>query len=177
MVKSWYVVHTYSGFEKKVKSSIIERATAEGLAEKIGQVLVPEERVIEIREGTRRELSRKFFPGYLLIEMEDSEETQRLVKTTPKVTGFVGGGARPTPLSSEEVELLLKQVEQGTASARSHGEFQKDDAVRIVDGPFISFEGVVDEINKDQGRLKVMVSIFGRSTPVELSFLQVERLR
>lgn len=176
MAKHWYVVHTYSGFEKKVKSSLMDRAREMNLLDKIGQVLVPEERVIEIREGARRELSRKFFPGYLLVEMEDSEDTQRLVRSTPKVTGFVGGGARPTPLSPEEVALLLQQVEQGTASARTHGEFQKEDAVRIIDGPFMGFEGVVDEMNKDQQRLKILVSIFGRATPVELSFLQVERL-
>lgn len=176
MSKNWYVIHTYSGFEGRVKSSIEERATALGLAEKISQVLVPTESVIEIREGKKRVTSRKFFPGYVLIEMELCDKTWELIKNTPKVTGFLGGGRMPSPLSSEEVTTLQEQIESGTALPRGKSQFQKGDSVRIIDGPFIGFQGMVDEVNPDQNKMKVLVSIFGRATPVELSFLQAERL-
>lgn len=176
MTMNWYVIHTYSGFEGRVKSSIEEHATALDLKNKIAQVLVPTEEVIEIREGKKRVSTRKFFPGYVLVEMELTDETWQLIKAIPKVTGFLGGGVKPAPLTIEEVETLKKQIDSGTAIPREKVKFQKGDAVRIIDGPFIGFNGVIDEINQDQHKIKVLVSIFGRSTPVELGFLQVERL-
>jgi len=176
--KSWYVIHTYAGFEGRVKSSIVERANQMGLSEKLGQVLVPTEDVIEIKDGKRRTSKRKFFPGYVLVELETpvSDETVQLIKETPKVTGFVGGGTRPIPLSQDEAESLLKQVDSGTGVPREQIKYIKGDNVRIIDGPFMGFTGLVDEVDTDHNRVKVMVSIFGRSTPVELGFLQVERI-
>jgi len=176
--KNWYVIHTYAGFEGRVKASILERANQMGLVEKLGQVLVPTEDVIEIKDGKRRTSKRKFFPGYVLVELESplTDETVQMIKETPKVTGFVGGGTRPIPLTSEEAESLLKQVDTGTAAPREQIRFIKGDNVRIIDGPFLGFNGLVDEVDQDHSRVKVLVSIFGRSTPVELGFLQVERL-
>jgi transcriptional antiterminator NusG len=178
MNKSWYVIHTYAGFEGRVKTSLIERANQMGLADKVGQVLVPTEDVIEIRDGKRRTARRKFFPGYVLVELETplSDDTLQMIKEIPKVTGFVGGGAHPTPLTNEEVESLLKQVDAGTAGPREQIRFIKGDTVRIIDGPFLGFNGLVDEVDTDHNRVKVLVSIFGRSTPVELGFMQVERI-
>jgi transcriptional antiterminator NusG len=178
MTKNWYVIHTYAGFEGRVKTSLMERANQMGLVEKVGQVLVPTEDVIEIKDGKRRTSRRKFFPGYVLIELESplEDETLQMIKETPKVTGFVGGGTVPIPLTNEEVESLLKQVDAGQAEPREQIKFIKSDNVRIIDGPFLRFNGVVDEVDQDHSRLKVMVSIFGRSTPVELGFLQVERI-
>ena len=149
-----------------------------GLSDKLGQVLVPTEDVVEIKEGKRRTSKRKFFPGYVLVELETplTEETLQLIKETPKVTGFVGGGTKPVPLTVEEAESLLKQVDSGTAMPREKISFSKSDQVRIIDGPFMGFTGMVDEVDTDHNRVKVLVSIFGRSTPVELGFLQVERL-
>jgi transcription termination/antitermination protein NusG len=176
--KNWYVIHTYAGFEGRVKASIQERANQMGLNEKLGQVLVPTEDVIEIKDGKRRTSRRKFFPGYVLVELETplTDETLQLVKETPKVTGFVGGGTHPMPLSQEEADSMLKQVDSGTATPREQVHFIKSDNVRIVDGPFLGFNGLVDEVDSDHNRVKVLVSIFGRSTPVELGFLQVERI-
>lgn len=178
MGKNWYVIHTYAGFEGRVKASLVERANQMGLVERVGQVLVPMEDVIEIKDGKRRTSKRKFFPGYVLVELETplTEDTIQLVKETPKVTGFVGGGARPIPLSQEEADSLLKQVHTGTAAPREQIRFIKGDSVRIIDGPFLGFNGLVDEVDTDHNRVKVLVSIFGRSTPVELGFLQVERI-
>ncbi len=178
MGKNWYVIHTYAGFEGRVRASLVERANQMGLVDRLGQVLVPMEDVIEIKDGKRRTSKRKFFPGYVLVELETplSEDTIQLVKETPKVTGFVGGGAQPIPLSSEEAESLLKQVDTGTAAPREQIRFIKGDNVRIIDGPFLGFNGLVDEVDSDHNRVKVLVSIFGRSTPVELGFLQVERI-
>jgi transcription termination/antitermination protein NusG len=176
MTMNWYVIHTYSGFEKRVKSSIEERATSLGLKNKIAQVLVPTEEVIEIKEGKKRVSTKKFFPGYVLVEMELSDNTLQLIKTTPKVTGFLGGDANPAPLTVDEVETLKKQLDSGMAIPREKVKFQKGDSVRIIDGPFMGFNGVIDEINQDHQKVKVLVSIFGRSTPVELGFLQIERL-
>ena len=176
--KNWYVVHSYAGFKGQFKTSLVERANQMGLVEKLGQVLVPTEDVIEIKDGKRRTSRRKFFPGYVLVELETplADETLQMIKETPKVTGFVGGGAQPTPLSSDEVDSLLKQVNAGAAGPREQIRFIKGDNVRIVDGPFLGFNGVVDEVDADHSRVKVFVSIFGRSTPVELGFLQVERI-
>ena len=176
MTKNWYVIHTYSGFEGRVKSTIEELVKTHGLEEKISKVLVPTEEVIEIKDGKKRTSTKKFFPGYVLVEMELTDESLQLVKSTPKVTGFLGGEMRPTPLSEGEVETLLKQLHTGTAVPRERLHFQKGDSVRIIDGPFLGFNGVVDEVHPDQNKVKVLVSIFGRSTPVELGFLQVERL-
>lgn len=178
MNKSWYVIHTYAGFEGRVKASILERANQMGLVDKLGQVLVPTEDVVEIKEGKRRTSKRKFFPGYVLVELETplTEETVQLIKETPKVTGFVGGGAKPVPLTQEEAESLLRQVDSGMAAPREQIRFVKGDQVRIIDGPFMGFTGLVDEVDTDHNRVKVLVSIFGRSTPVELGFMQVERI-
>ncbi|GKS60494.1 transcription termination/antitermination protein NusG [Nitrospira sp.] len=178
MTKRWYVIHTYAGFEGRVKASLIERAAQMKLAERIGQVLVPTEDVIEIKDGKRRTSKRKFFPGYVLVELETplTDETLQLIKETPKVTGFVGGGAQPVPLSQEEVESLLKQIDSGTARPREQIRFIKGDNVRVIDGPFMGFNGAVEEVDSVHNRVKLMVSIFGRSTPVELGFLQVERI-
>jgi transcriptional antiterminator NusG len=179
MNKNWYVIHTYAGFEGRVKTSILERANQMGLVEKLGQVLVPTEDVIEIKDGKRRTSRRKFFPGYVLVELETplTDETVQMIKETPKVTGFVGGGGtRPIPLTSDEADSLLKQVDSGTATPREQIRFIKGDNVRIIDGPFLGFNGLVDEVDADHNRVKVLVSIFGRSTPVELGFLQVERI-
>jgi transcriptional antiterminator NusG len=176
--KSWYVIHTYAGFEGRVKTSIVERANQMKLADKLGQILVPTEDVIEIKDGKRRTSKRKFFPGYVLVELETplSDETLQLIKETPKVTGFVGGGTRPIPLSQEEADSLLKQVDTGTAVPREQIKYIKGDNVRIIDGPFMGFTGLVDDVDTDHNRVKALVSIFGRATPVELGFLQVERI-
>jgi transcription termination/antitermination protein NusG len=171
----WYVIHTYSGFEGRVKTSIEERIKATGMDKKINRVLVPTEEVIEIKEGKKRIATKKFFPGYVLVEMELDDETLQFIKDTPKVTGFLGGG-RPSPLSQSEVDVLLHQIDVGTTQPRTKGQIEKGDTVRIIDGPFIGFNGMVDEVNSDQQKVKVLVSIFGRSTPVELGFIQVERL-
>ena len=173
---NWYVIHTYSGFEGRVKSSIEDRVNTLKLKSKIGQVLVPTEEVIEIREGKKRTSTKKYFPGYVLVEMELTDKTWQLIKATPKVTGFLGGDAKPVPLLPDEIDTLKKQLVSGAAAPRERVKFQKTDGVRIVDGPFMGFNGVIDEINQDQQKLKVLVTIFGRSTPVELSFLQVEKL-
>jgi transcriptional antiterminator NusG len=176
MTMNWYVIHTYSGFEKRVKTSIEERAATLHLKDKIAQVLVPTEEVVEIKEGKKRVSTKKFFPGYVLVEMELNDDTLQLIKTTPKVTGFLGGDLNPAPLTLDEVETLKKQLDSGTAIPREKVKFQKGDAIRIIDGPFMGFNGVIDEINQDHQKVKVLVSIFGRSTPVELGFLQIERL-
>ncbi|MBI5695738.1 MAG: transcription termination/antitermination protein NusG [Nitrospirae bacterium] len=175
MSKAWYVVHTYSGFEGKVKSSIEERAKSAGLTERVGQILVPTEEVVELRNGKKRTSNRKFFPGYILVEMEMDDETWHLVKDTPKVTGFVGDKQKPPAITEEEVDLIRMQMDEGTTPAKREAAYSRGDSVRIVDGPFVSFTGSVEEVNLDQGKLKVMVSIFGRATPVELDFLQVEK--
>ncbi len=174
MGKNWYVVHTYSGFEEKVKSSIQQRAKLKGLEDKISRILIPTERVIELRSGKKQERDKKFYPGYILIEMELNDETWHLVRSIPRVTGFVGG-SRPVPLPEEEVEVIVQQIERAPQQPPKT-QFEKGEKVRIIDGPFTNFNGVIDEIDLDHGRLKVMVSIFGRQTPVELNFYQVEKL-
>ena len=174
--KSWYIVHTYSGFEKKVAESLSERKTAYGLADEIGEILIPTEDVVEMRGGRKVVSSKRFFPGYILVEMNMTDNAWHVVKNTPKVTGFVGAGAKPTPLSKEEVEQILEQVKTAAEKPKPKYSFDKGDQVRINEGPFASFNGVVDEVNSDRNTLKVMVTIFGRSTPVELDFLQVEKI-
>ncbi len=176
MEKNWYVIHTYSGFEGRVKASLEERVKALGLEEKVGNFLVPTEEVVEIKEGKKRVSTRKFFPGYVLAEMSLDEELQQLVRSIPKVTGFLGGGESPTPLSPQEVQTLLKQVDEGVTPRSESSQYEKGDRVRIVSGPFLGFNGVADEVDPDHSKLKVLVSIFGRSTPVELTFNQVEKI-
>ena len=173
MTKNWYVVHTYSGYEEKVKLSIEGKVEKKDLKEKITRILIPTEKVIELRAGKKRESDKKFYPGYILVEMDLDDETWHLVRSTPRVTGFVGG-TKPVPIPEEEVEIILQQLERGPAP-QVKTQFQKAENVRIIDGPFTNFVGYVDEVDMDHGRLKVMVSIFGRQTPVELHFFQVEK--
>ncbi len=174
--KKWYIVHTYSGFEKKVAESLQQRVKAYGLQGEIGEVLIPTEDVVEMRGGRKVVTSKRFFPGYILVEMNMSDHAWHVVKNTPKVTGFVGAGAKPTPLSKDEVEQILTQVKTAAEKPKPKYMFDKGEQVRINEGPFTSFNGVVDEVNLDKNTLKVMVTIFGRSTPVELDFLQVEKI-
>jgi len=169
-------VHTYSGFEKKVSESLQQRVQAYGLQDEIGEVLIPTEDVVEMRAGKKVVSSKRFFPGYILVEMNMTDNAWHVVKNTPKVTGFVGAGAKPTPLTKDEVEQILTQVKSAAEKPKPKYSFDKGDHVRINEGPFAGFNGVVDEVNSDKNTLKVMVTIFGRSTPVELDFLQVEKL-
>jgi len=174
--KQWYIVHTYSGFEKKVSESLRQRVQAYGLQDEIGEILIPTEIVVEMRGGRKVETPKRFFPGYILVEMYMSDNAWHVVKNTPKVTGFVGPGARPTPLSREEVDQILLQVTAAAEKPKPKYSFESGARVRINEGPFASFEGIIDEVNADRNTLKVMVTIFGRSTPVELDFLQVEKI-
>jgi transcription termination/antitermination protein NusG len=176
MSKQWYVIHTYSGHENKVKASLEERLSAAGFRECVGQILVPTEDVVEIKGGKRRVSSRKFFPGYLLIEMEMGDEVWYVINNTPKVTGFLGGAKTPTPLSDEEVAQILEHMRGETVEPKPKVFFELGENIRVIDGPFTNFTGVIKEVNPERGKLKVMVSIFGRATPVELEFLQVERV-
>ena len=176
MDKQWYVIHTYSGHENKVKASLEERLNSRGLIERVGQILVPAEDVVEIKAGKRRISSRKFFPGYVLIEAEIDDEVWYAIRDTPKVTGFLGGGKDPTPLSEEEVSYIWSQIEGETSEPKPKVIFDAGENVRVTDGPFTNFTGVIREVHPERGKLKVMVSIFGRSTPVELEFLQVEAI-
>lgn len=176
MTKKWYAIHTYSGFEGRVKASIEEKIKTLKLEDKIAQVLVPTENVVELKEGKKRISTKKFFPGYVLIEMDLSDETWHLINNIPKVTGFIGSNNKPSPLSDDEVENIRKQMDTGVTLTKTKSQFQKGDNVRIADGPFLGFTGVIDDIDIDHRKLRVMVSIFGRSTPVELDFLQVEKV-
>ena len=173
MAKNWYVVHTYSGYEEKVKTSIEEKVKLQGLDEKVSRVLIPTEKVVEWKGKKKKETDKKFYPGYILVEMELDDETWHLIKNTLRVTGFVGG-TRPVPLPQEEVDVILQQMEKGPAPVVK-SQYEKGENVRITDGPFSNFVGYVDEVDTDHGRLRVMVSIFGRQTPVELAFTQVEK--
>ncbi len=173
MEKNWYVVHTYSGFEEKVKLSIEEKVDKQNLKEKISRILIPTERVIELKGGKKKESDKKFYPGYILVEMDLDDESWHLIRSTPRVTGFVGG-AKPVALSEEEVSVIIQQIEKGPVP-QVKTQFQKGNSVRIIDGPFTNFIGSVEDVDIDHGRLNVMVSIFGRQTPVELNFFQVEK--
>ena len=173
--KKWFIIHTYSGFEQKVAESLRSRAQAFGFADKIGQVLIPTEEVVELRGGKKVTSKRLVYPGYVLVEMEMNDELWHAVKATPRVTGFVGGGTSPVPLSADEVNSILYRQASASERPRPKMTFEKNDSVRIVDGPFANFSGKVDEVNTERGTLRVMVTIFGRSTPVELEFLQVEK--
>jgi len=172
----WYIIHSYSGFERKVKESLESRVQAFGLQDKIGRVLIPTEPVTEVRGGKKYTVERMFYPGYVLVEMDMDDHVWHVVKSTPRVTGFVGTGQQPTPLSAEEVNQIVYRVAEGKEKPRLRVKFEKNESVRITEGPFSSFTGVVDEVNEDRETLKVMVTIFGRSTPVELGFAQVEKV-
>ncbi|NCO68273.1 MAG: transcription termination/antitermination protein NusG [Nitrospirae bacterium CG_4_10_14_0_8_um_filter_41_23] len=173
MGKNWYVVHTYSGFEEKVKLTIEEKKEKKGLTDRISRILIPTERVIELKAGKKKESDKKFYPGYILVEMEMDDETWHLIRSTPRVTGFIGG-TKPVALSEEEIAVILQQIEKGPIP-QVKTQFRKGESVRIVDGPFSNFLGTVEDVDIDHVRLCVMVSIFGRQTPVELNFFQVER--
>lgn len=176
MIKKWYVVHTQTGLEEKVKVSLEKRIAASEAKELMGQVMIPTEQVSEIRSGRKRVSQRKFFPGYLLVEMELNERTYLLVKTTPGVTGFIGLGKQPSFLPEEEIKSILKKSEETQAKPAPKVIFAKDEQVRVIDGPFVNFNGTVEEVRPEKGKLKVAVSIFGRATPVELEYWQVERV-
>ena len=172
----WYIVHTYSGFEERVAETLRQRAEALGMGEQFGEVKIPTETVEELKGGKKKVTERKFFPGYILVEMEMSDPAWHVVKNTPKVTGFVGTGKKPTPLSQSEVDQILEQVASAKEKPKPKYVFEKGEPVKIIDGPFNNFSGVVEEVNLDRSTLKVMVTIFGRKTPVELDFLQVQKL-
>ncbi|PKM42158.1 MAG: transcription termination/antitermination protein NusG [Gammaproteobacteria bacterium HGW-Gammaproteobacteria-1] len=176
MALRWYVVHAYSGYENQVKRSLEERVKRAGLEEQFGQILVPTEEVIEMREGQKRKSDRKFFPGYVLVQMEMTDETWHLVKDVPRVMGFIGGTAdRPAPITEKEAQAILDRVQEGTEKPRPKVLFEPGEVVRIIDGPFNDFNGVVEEVDYDKNRLRVAVLIFGRSTPVDLEFSQIEK--
>ena len=172
----WYIIHSYSGFERKVRESLESRVQAFGLQDKIGRVLIPTESVTEVRGGKKYTSERMFYPGYVLVEMDMDDHVWHVVKSTPRVTGFVGTGQQPTPLSEEEVQNIVYRVGESKDKPKLKVKFEKNESVRITEGPFASFTGVVDEVNEDRETLKVMVTIFGRSTPVELEFGQVEKV-
>ena len=176
MAKRWYVVHVYSGFEKKIAQQLQEQAAQKGLADTIDQVLVPSEDVVEVRRGQKINSERKFFPGYVLVKMDLTDQTWHLVKDTPKVTGFLGTKTRPSPISEAEAERIMKQSAEGVERARPAVLFEIGEQIRVADGPFTSFNGTVEEVDEEKGRVKVSVSIFGRSTPVELEYAQVEKV-
>jgi transcriptional antiterminator NusG len=177
MAKRWYVMHVYSGFEKKAKQAILEKAEKLGLTEMFDDILVPTEEVVELRRGAKVSAERKFFPGYVLIKMEMTDQTWHLVRDTPKVTGFLGGsGTRPVPISETEAQRIMSQVKEGIERPRPSITFEVGEQVRVCDGPFNSFNGMVEEVDEERSRLKVAVSIFGRSTPVELEYAQVEKV-
>ena len=173
--KKWYIIHTYSGFERKVAESLRTRAEAFGFAEQIGQILIPEEEVVELRNGKKVTSKRLLYPGYVVIQMEMNDELWHQVKDTPRVTGFVGGGQTPVPLSADEINKMLYRQTTAAERPRPKMTFEKNEPVRIIDGPFANFQGKVDEINPERNTLRVLVTIFGRATPVELDFLQVEK--
>jgi transcriptional antiterminator NusG len=176
MAAQWYVIHVYSGFEKKVAQSIREQAIQKSMTDLFEEVLVPTEEVVELRRGTKVSAERKFFPGYVLIKMEMSDESWHLVKNTPKVTGFLGGKGRPIPITEAEAMRILHQVKEGIERPKPSITFEIGEQVRVCDGPFTSFNGFVEEVDEDRARVKVAVSIFGRATPVELEYAQVEKV-
>ena len=174
MALKWYGVHTYSSFENKVKLSLEERIRNFGLEELFGEILIPSETVMELKQGERKTTSRKFFPGYILVNMELNDETWHVINETPKVTGFVGGNT-PAPITDEEIARITKRVAEGAEKPRPKISFDVGETVRVIDGPFLNFAGVVEDVKPDKAKLRVMVSIFGRATPVELEFMQVEK--
>ncbi len=175
MAKKWYVVHTFSGYEQKVKAALEERIKSLGREPYFGEILVPVEKVMELVKGKKKTSSRKFFPGYILVQMELNDETWHVVKETPKVTGFVGGNTNPAPVSDEEVKTITQQMEEGAIKPKPRVLFSVGESVKVIDGPFVDFNGIVEEVRPEKGKLRVLISIFGRATPVELDFVQVER--
>jgi transcriptional antiterminator NusG len=176
MTKAWYVVHTYSGYENKAKQSLEERVRRAGVEERFGEILIPSEKTIELVKGQKRTTSRKMFPGYLFVEMDLDDETWHIVQNTPKVTSFVGGDKQhPNPIPEDEVRAMRNQIEEGVLKPKSRVRFAEGESVRVIDGPFANFVGVVEEVKPEKSKLKVAVSIFGRATPVELDFVQVEK--
>jgi transcription termination/antitermination protein NusG len=176
MALQWFVVHAYSNYEHKVKSSLIDRVRRAGLETKFGEILVPTEEVVEMREGQRRKSERKFFPGYVLVQMEMDDETWHLVKEVPKVLGFIGGSSdRPAPITEREAQAILNRVQEGVDKPRPKILFEPGEVVRVTDGPFNDFSGVVEQVNYEKSKVRVAVQILGRSTPVELDFSQVEK--
>ncbi len=175
MAKRWYIVHTYSNFEKKVAETLREQALVKGFDEQIEEVLVPTEEVVEVRRGQKVNAERRFFPGYVLVKMDLTDETYHFVKNTPKVTGFLGSQNKPSPVSQKEVDDILQQVQEGVDHPKPSVTFEIGETVRVCDGPFASFNGLVEDVDEERARLKVAVSIFGRATPVELEYGQVEK--
>jgi transcriptional antiterminator NusG len=173
--KQWFIIHTYSGFERKVSESLRTRAEAFGFADKLGQILIPEEEVVELRNGKKVTSKRLLYPGYVVVQMDMDDEMWHQVKETPRVTGFVGGGQTPVPLSADEINKMLYRQTTSAERPRPKMNFEKNETVRIIEGPFANFQGKVDEINPERNTLRVLVTIFGRATPVELDFLQVEK--
>lgn len=176
MTKHWYVIHTYSGYEQKAKQALEKKIKREKIEESFGEIIVPQENVVEVKKGVQKTSSRHFFPGYILVNMELNEKTWHLIKSTPRITGFVGGGINPPTVPEEEVRRITRQIEEGTLKPKPKVTFDKGENVRVISGPFASFYGLVDEVNEEKGRLRVLVSIFGRSTPIELDFIQVEKV-
>ena len=174
--KSWYVIHTYSGFEQKVKTSLEEQFGRSLCKEALGEIVIPVEDVVEIRKGKKKVSSKKFFPGYVLISVDMSQDIWYMIKNTPKVTGFLGGGGEAVPLSEGEVKLIMDQVKGESQRPKPKFSFEQGESVRVIEGPFLNFNGTVDDVNHDKGKVRVMVSIFGRATPVELEFPQIERV-
>lgn len=175
MAKQWYVVHTYSGYEHKAKAALEERIRSLGKDSLFGEVLVPAEKVVELVKGRKKTSSRKFFPGYVIVNMELTDETWHIIKATPKVTGFVGDATNPAPISDAEVQDITQQMAEGAARPKPKVLFETGESVKVVDGPFQDFNGTVEEVKPDKGKLRVLISIFGRATPVELDFVQVEK--
>jgi len=172
----WYVVHVYSGFENKVQKSLEDRIASSGCADKFGEVIVPTEQVVELVKGKKKQSSRKFYPGYILVQMELDDETWHVVANTAKVTGFLGGKNKPAPITDQEADKILERIEAGKLKPQPKYSFEVGDEVRVTEGPFATFSGLVENVNHEKGKLRVLVSIFGRSTPVELDFMQVAKL-
>ncbi len=176
MAHRWYVLHVYSGFENKVSEAIKDKAAKKGLSERVADIMVPTEEIIEVKRGQKVNAERKFFPGYVLAKLDMSDDVWHMIKDTPKVTGFLGAGNRPSPISEKEANALMKQIQEGIESPRPSVTFDIGEEVKVAEGPFASFTGVVEEIDEDKAKLKVSVSIFGRATPVELEYSQVEKI-
>jgi transcriptional antiterminator NusG len=176
MALQWYIVHVYSGFENKVKAALEDRIASSSHPEKFEEVLVPTEEIVELVKGKRKTSSRKFYPGYILVKMELDDETWHIVNDTSKVSGFLGGREKPTPISDEEANQILNRMEAGKNKPQPKYYFESGDEIRVIDGPFTNFNGTVQEVNPEKGKIKVLVSIFGRSTPVELEFVQVQKI-
>jgi transcriptional antiterminator NusG len=175
MAKKWYVVHTYSGYENRVKMSLEERIKLYSKEDFFGEILVPSESVVEVVRGKKRNVTKSFYPGYILVNMELTDDTWYIVRNTPKVTGFVGGNRNPVPLSDDEVKEIMTQIETGILKKKHKAYLEKGESVKVIDGPFTNFSGIVDEVKPEKGKIRVLVSVFGRATPVELDIEQVER--